>query len=102
MKDSILIRMLEETCDMLKHVDAYVSCTHLIPSYNAILLAAQANHPTDPFLHALVPIQVADGTAGSTEIRVLFAQVRIALESAQGEAGNALTVPRQNHLAQVP
>lgn len=89
MKNSTIIQMLEETCSMLKHVDAYVSCTHLVPSYNAILVAARTNHPDDPFLSALPPLPIVnkgEGGCGSAELRVLFAQMRIALESLQNES----------------
>lgn len=99
MKDATIVRMLEETCSMLKHVDAYVSCTHLVPSYNALLTAAKANHPNDPFLSALslLPTNSNEKGCGSSEIRVLFAQMRIALESFQEETERALTVQGQSY-----
>lgn len=104
MKDATIIRMLEETCAMLKNVDAYVSCAHLAPSYNAMLVAAQANHPDDLFLSVLPPLPIRNKEeghskegCGSSEIRVLFAQMRIALESLQNEPERALTVPGRSY-----
>lgn len=87
MKDTILLRLLEETANGLEGVSFPVTTPYLIPSYNAILAAAQANHPTDAFLSALTPLEPPsqndrhNSGGGPEEMRVLVAQLRIVLES---------------------
>jgi hypothetical protein len=91
MTDDVLILMTAETSAMFADVDGYVPCRHLVPSYNALLLAARDNHPNDPFLRALTPIE-PDSEANALAMKVLFAQLRIALESFQPRSDTALTV----------
>jgi hypothetical protein len=79
MKDEIIRRILDETCQALKGVHFPVQTPHLIPSYNALLTAAKDNHPNDSFLRVLEPLE--PGESGPEEMRVLFAQLRIVLES---------------------
>jgi hypothetical protein len=81
MRDETIIRMLQETCDALKGVGFPASARHLVPSYNAVLAAAKVNHPSDPFLGALRPLEDGHEGAGPEEMRILFGQLRIALEA---------------------
>jgi hypothetical protein len=61
----------------------------MVPSYNAMVLAAKASHPDDYFLRGLSPLPVhgangEDGPGNSisvAELSALFAQLAIALES---------------------
>jgi hypothetical protein len=85
MKDQSIIRMIEETTRALADAPGHVNCTYVIPSYNALLDAAKANHADDPFLRALAPIQTDDDhTFNVTQASVLFGQLRIALQSMMG------------------
>ena len=61
MRDEVIIRMLQEASHGLKEVSFPVTTPHLIPSYNALLAAAKVNHPTDPFLSVLSPIERPEG-----------------------------------------
>jgi hypothetical protein len=81
MRDEIIIRMLEDACTALEGVSFPTKTPNLVPSYNALLAAARANHPDHPFLSALSRIDNTD--AGPEEMRVLFGQLRIVLESFQ-------------------
>ena len=51
-------------------------------SYNAILSAAQVNHPHDAFLSALKPLEKSGNTI---ELAIMFSQLRIALEASNVE-----------------
>ena len=98
MKDETIVRMLQESCQVLARVRFPVSCPHLGPYYNALLRAAKANHPDDVFLSALPPIEDGEA-AGPEELNVLFAQLRIAVESLQPDgaalgASETALVPR--------
>ena len=86
MTDAMIIRMLAESSEALEQAHPYSQCRNLAPSYNALLEMAKANHPADPFLRALARID-PDQEDGITvaELRVLFAQLRIALEALQTE-----------------
>lgn len=85
MRDEIIVRMLEHACQALEGVSFPATTPHLGPSYNALLAAAKANHPGNPFFEALVPIGGGENgrrsESGPEEMRVLFGQLRIALES---------------------
>jgi hypothetical protein len=86
MTDKGIIQMAQETCKVLTHVPWHVTCNYLIPSYNALLQAAKANHPDEPFINVLTSIQLneEDGLNGP-QMNILFTQLRIALESLQPE-----------------
>ncbi len=116
MRDETIIRMLQETCQVLSqmgHKPFPQECRYLQHSFDALLQAARANHPGDVFLNALPTIssgeprgaeESAEGPArgpsgpharhggrreavevSAQEMQVLFAQLRIALESLQDE-----------------
>jgi hypothetical protein len=91
MKDAIIIRMAEETSKALSDAHPFSQCPHLLPSYNALLRAAQANHGTDPFLGALTPIQphTDEDSVTVAELRALLAQIRIALESLRSDGDDS-------------
>ena len=95
MTDAVLIRMAEETSKALSGTVPVNPCPHMVPSYNAMLQMAKANHPEDPFLSHLAVLTPTSGdnwfggngiTVG--EMMALLAQLRIALESLQSEKGN--------------
>jgi hypothetical protein len=106
MKDAVIIRMLQEACTALEGVSFPVTTPHLVPSYNALLAAAKANHPTDPFLSALTNLEVLppvrnengkfrrEDAVGPEEMRVLFGQLRVVLESLQEEETAVPPQPR--------
>lgn len=101
MKDEVIIRMLQEASQALKGVSFPVTTPHLAPSYNALLAAAKANHPDDPFLSALSPIEKSEGGrredgVGPEEMRVLFGQLRIVLESLLEEQGGYVPATPQS------
>jgi len=83
-KDEMLIRMIEEASKSLAQVDGYQNCNQLVPSYNALLQAAKANHPNDPCLGALERLNKEEDDVSAMVLRVLLGQMRIALESLQG------------------
>ena len=79
MRDEVIIRMLEDACTTLEGASFPVRTPNLVPAYNALLAAAKANHPGDAFLGTLGAIE--PGESGPEEMRVLFGQLRIVLES---------------------
>jgi hypothetical protein len=87
MKDETLIRLAEETAKWLSQTITVNPAPQMVPSYNAFLTAAKANHPTNPFLNALHPLSSdSDAHPGDDLVTVgemiaLFGQVRIVLES---------------------
>jgi len=83
MTDATIIRIAEETGRALEDAHPYGQCLHLVPSYNALLLAARANHPDDSFLGVLaaVPTTGDENLVSIAEMRALLGQLRIALES---------------------
>lgn len=90
MNDATIIRIATETTRHLGNAISVSPAPHMTPSYNALLLAARANHPGDPFLSALSPLP-SPGESGAcgesvcvAEITALFAQLAIALESLSG------------------
>src|ERR1700675_3444461 len=84
MNDETILRMVEETCKVLSRLDFFVSGKHFVPSYNALLQAAKENHPDDRFLGVLPILGLGDGDEIHVpQMSVLFAQLRVALESLQ-------------------
>jgi hypothetical protein len=89
MNDETIIRMATETVKHLRNAISVNSCPYMVPSYNAMVLAAKANHPDDYFLRGLSPLPVsgANGEDGPgncisvAELSALFAQLAIALEA---------------------
>lgn len=78
--------MATETIQHLRHAIPVSSCPYMVPSYNALVSAASANHPDDAFLKVLTPIPTTGDDRDSisiAEITALFAQLIIALESLQ-------------------
>lgn len=88
MTDDAIVRIAEVSADAMKHMDPHIHSAYLIPSYVALLAAAKANHPNDPFISSLASIEVPNGDNEIRvgELRVLFGQLRIALESLCAEA----------------
>ncbi len=86
MNDATIIRMATETIQHLRHAIPVSSCPYMVPSYNALVSAASANHPEDVFLKVLAPIPTTGDDRDCisiAEINALFAQLIIALESLQ-------------------
>jgi len=81
MNDAILIRIIEEMSKPLADLDGHCSADEMVPSYNALLGAAQANHPDVPFLTAMTPIPQKSVNSGP--LLALLAQLRIVLEYLQ-------------------
>jgi hypothetical protein len=84
MNDATILRMATETIQHLRQAIPVSACPHMVPSYNALVRAAQANHPEDVFLKILTPISTTGDDRDSisiAEITALFAQLAIALES---------------------
>lgn len=82
MKDEIILRLLEDACKKLERVSFPVETPHLLPVYNALLAAVQANHPGNVYLRALRPMEEGEkANATPEEIKVLLGQLRIVLES---------------------
>ncbi|MCC6444191.1 MAG: hypothetical protein IT210_12150 [Armatimonadetes bacterium] len=85
MKDEVILRIADETCQVLKRMEFFEPCGYVLPTYNALLQAAKSNHPEDPFLQTLSPIPVdsANGGegAGVRQLHILMTQLRIALEA---------------------
>jgi hypothetical protein len=87
MTDAALIRIAEETIQALSPVVVMNLAHQMVPSYHALLQAAKANHPNDPFIGGLSPLEFKTDNDYITvgEMIALFAQLRIALESLQSE-----------------
>ncbi|MCW3054818.1 MAG: hypothetical protein JWN14_3988 [Chthonomonadales bacterium] len=81
MSDAILVRIIEEMTKPLSDLNGHCSADEMVPSYNALLGAAQANHPDVPFLNAMEPIPQKSINSGP--LLALFAQLRIVLEYLQ-------------------
>jgi len=87
MKDETLIRIAEETAKWLSQTITVNPAAQMVPSYNAFLQAAKANHPTNPFLSALQVLPAnGDELVTVGEMIALFGQVRIVLESLRDTA----------------
>jgi hypothetical protein len=87
MKDEAIWRIAKHTAKVLAGMQFFMSCKHLLPSYHALLVAAKANHPEDPFLNAL-PVLEPDGddnAIGPPQLNILFTQLYLALESWMGD-----------------
>ena len=78
MTDQLIIRIAEETTSLLKKVLPGDSASNVIPSYNALLAAAQKNHPDEPFLATLQPIERSES---AVDLAILFSQLRIVIEA---------------------
>ncbi len=85
MMDTTIARMAEEVAAGLKHVDGEMEFKRLVPIYNGLVTAAQANHPQDPFLSMITSIDANRGEEyiSAAEMRILFGLLRLALESLQ-------------------
>ena len=96
MKDEMIIRMITETCGALSNVGKHfpTEFRYLHHSYNALLQAAQANHPSDRFLGALPRIEGEAIDVSPQELHILFAQLRIALEALQGHSSGGTPIAR--------
>lgn len=88
MTDKAILRIAEETCNVLADVPWHVDCKYLVPSYHAALQAARANHEDDAFIGILAsaPLNPNDDV-NAPQMRILFTQLRIAMESLAGEDG---------------
>ena len=78
MTDQTIAKIAEATSSLLRKVLPGENATNVLPSYNAILAAAQENHPDDTFLAALKPIEKSEN---AIDLGILFSQLRIALEA---------------------
>jgi hypothetical protein len=98
MTDELILRLVDETCQVLARMEFFMPCRHLIPSYNALVQATQVNHPDDPYLNTAFPLLDASENGGRLDkhggdasaitppqLRILFTQLRIILESLQEE-----------------
>jgi hypothetical protein len=88
MTDEMILRLVNETSQLLGEVPWHQECHHLMPSYLALLQAARSNHPDEVYLNVAFP--AADPTVKTdginpVELRILFTQLRIVLESLQPE-----------------
>ena len=108
MKDETIIRMIQETCEGLREMNKKpfpVDCRYLQPSYNALVQAARSNHSGDAFLSGLSTIE-QNGEVNPMEMQILFAQLRIALESLQELDGSrdaaAATAPTISYVGPSP
>lgn len=88
MKDSVILEMLEESGRVLNRMEFFEPCKHIVPTYNALLLAARENHPEEPFLQALPTVEPGGGedSVNPRTLALLCGQLRIALASLQTEA----------------
>ncbi|MGC4045632.1 MAG: hypothetical protein QM758_17715 [Armatimonas sp.] len=85
MKDTILLQLIQATIGHLKHAVSVSPALQLIPSYNAVLSAAKANHPEDTFLKVLLPLEPSGEMISIAEMTALFAQIGIVLEANKAE-----------------
>ena len=86
MEDRVILKLAAETAAILGNMAFHEPCDEIRPSYNALLLAAQANHPTDTFLQALKPLK-GDLDGVKNQMQILFTQLRIVMESLQEPGG---------------
>jgi hypothetical protein len=98
MTDQTIIRILEETQKPLSRMEHFEHCLFLVPSYNALLTSARANHPEEEFLRVLPLLDPeakdkdGDPIINPRQLAILFAQLRIVLEGmveSAGGSGNA-------------
>jgi hypothetical protein len=78
MNDELILRMLQDASKNLEHASFPITTDNVVPVYNALLGVVKANHPDEPYLQALHAIE---GSAGPEELRLLFGQLRLLLES---------------------
>ena len=81
LNDVVLIRIIEEMSKPLADLNGHCSADEMISSYNALLGAAQANHPDVPFLNTMEPLPQKGINSGP--LLALLAQLRIILEYLQ-------------------
>ncbi len=84
MNDEVLLRMLQDASANLEGVKFPTDTSNVAPIYNALLAMLKVNHPGHPYLEALPPIE---GGAGPEELRLLFGQLRVLLETLIAPAG---------------
>ena len=82
MTDRTIIKMAEESTALLRQIPVGFDATNIVPSFNAILAEAKANHPDDVFIKALSAIESSDN---AFDLAILFTQLRIALEALNTE-----------------
>jgi hypothetical protein len=83
MTDRVILRMIEESCNILRNMEYLEDCRSLMPTYAALVGAAKANHPNDPFIQVFSSVE---GSGDSPNVmNILLTQLRIALESLQAE-----------------
>jgi hypothetical protein len=78
MKDSTILDLAGTTATLLKRMEFHESADKVAPSYNALLGAAKENHPENPFLSSLEPV---DGKINKNQLQILFTQLRIVVEA---------------------
>ncbi len=83
MNDALLLRLIGAMTKPLTHVDGHCSVDEIIPSYNALLTEAKANHPDVTFLANISPLKQNSINAGP--MLALLAQLQIVLEYLQEE-----------------
>lgn len=81
MKDKVILRLLQDASKNLEDVHFPVEVKGAVPIYNALLTALKTNHPEEPYLEVLTPIE---GGAGPEELRLLLGQLRILVETLTG------------------
>ena len=79
MNDTLLLQMIAEITQPLSTGEGDSPCAEMIPSYNAILSVAKGNHPEDPFLGNLLPIDKG-GFVNVSQLLALFALLRFVLD----------------------
>jgi hypothetical protein len=87
MKDKAIVEIATETCRVLSDAPWHLETKYLLPSYNALMEAARANHPQDPFLRTLASVEASGEEVNAPQMNILFTQLRIAVESLQEDDG---------------
>ena len=90
MTDTAIIAIAEKTVQGLSGVDPEWEFPRLVPIYNGLMHAAKANHPGDPLLNTLEPVEASTGKDGIcvAEMKILFGVLQIALASLQSASAN--------------
>jgi hypothetical protein len=89
MTDAMIVRLATETVRHLQNAISVHPALSMVPSYNAVLAAARANHPEDPFLAVLAPLPTSgDDVLSIAEVNALFAQIAIVVQSLAEEKQN--------------
>ena len=81
MNDTTLLKLIHETVRHLGNAISVSPAYQLIPSYNAVLASAKANHPSHSFLSVLTPLEANGEMVSIAEMTALFAQIAIVLEA---------------------